>query len=284
MSRERSWQPLDLVRWTAEYFGRHGVSTPRLDAEVLLAHVMGVDRMGLYLRFEDAVRDDQRARFRELVKRRAVDRVPVAYLTGVHEFWSLQIKVTPDVLIPRPETELLVETVRDLRPSLVAEIGTGSGALAAALARELPEAAILAVERSRPALSVARENLELLGVSERVTLVEGEGLGPVGPGFETIVSNPPYVRRAEIAELAPEVRHEPREALDGGADGLDLVRELCHEAPSRLARPGHLALEVGAGQAADVEELMREAGAIQVERVRDLAGIERVVLGRFGGD
>ena len=126
MSRGTSWQPLDLVRWTADYFQRHGIATPRLDAEVLLAHELGVDRMGLYLRFEEIVRDDQRARFRELVKRRAVDRVPVAYLTGFREFWSLPIKVTPDVLIPRPETELLGETLRELRPSRVAEIGTGS--------------------------------------------------------------------------------------------------------------------------------------------------------------
>ncbi|MEE2703533.1 MAG: peptide chain release factor N(5)-glutamine methyltransferase [Myxococcota bacterium] len=283
MSRGTSWQPLDLVRWTADYFQRHGIATPRLDAEILLAHALGVDRMGLYLRFEEIVRDDQRARFRELVKRRAVDRVPVAYLTGFREFWSLPIKVTPDVLIPRPETELLVETLRELRPSRVVEIGTGSGALAAALARELPEAAILAVERSRSALAVARENLEALGVSERVTLIQGDGLGAVGPGFDTLVSNPPYVPTSELAELPPEVQHEPREALDGGADGLDLVRELCREAPSRLADSGTLALEVGAGQAPCVSELMLLAGATGVESIRDLAGIERVVLGRFGG-
>lgn len=284
MSRERSWQPLELVGWTADYFERHGVASPRLDAELLLARVLGVDRMGLYLRFEEEVRDDQRAQFRELVKRRAIDRVPVAYLTGVREFWSLEFKVTPEVLIPRPETELLVQTVSGLRPSRVAEIGTGSGAIASALALELPEVSILAVERSRPALSVARENLEALGVAERVMLVEGDGLGPVGPGFEVIVSNPPYVPGAEIAELEPEVQHEPREALDGGPDGLRLIRELCRDAPSRLVGSGRLVLEVGAGQAPPVSQLMREAGAAGIETVRDLAGIERVVTGRFGRD
>lgn len=284
MSRERSWQPLELVGWTADYFERHGVASPRLDAELLLARVLGVDRMGLYLRFEEEVRDDQRAQFRELVKRRAIDRVPVAYLTGVREFWSLEFKVTPEVLIPRPETELLVQTVSGLRPSRVAEIGTGSGAIASALALELPEVSILAVERSRPALSVARENLEALGVAERVMLVEGDGLGPVGPGFEVIVSNPPYVPGAEIAELEPEVQHEPREALDGGPDGLRLIRELCRDAASRLVGSGRLVLEVGAGQAPPVSQLMREAGAAGIETVRDLAGIERVVTGRFGRD
>ena len=284
MSRERSWQPLELVGWTADYFERHGVASPRLDAELLLARVLGVDRMGLYLRFEEEVRDDQRAQFRELVKRRAIDRVPVAYLPGVREFWSLEFKVTPEVLIPRPETELLVQTVSGLRPSRVAEIGTGSGAIASALALELPEVSILAVERSRPALSVARENLEALGVAERVMLVEGDGLGPVGPGFEVIVSNPPYVPGAEIAELEPEVQHEPREALDGGPDGLRLIRELCRDAPSRLVGSGRLVLEVGAGQAPPVSQLMREAGAAGIETVRDLAGIERVVTGRFGRD
>jgi len=280
MSAEE-WKLMELVRWTTEFFKQHDVPSPRLDAELLLAHVLDVKRMDLYLAFDQPVAAGDRARYRELVRRRAKERWPVAYLTGVREFWSMPFRVTPDVLIPRPETETLVRVAVDLKPRRIAEFGVGSGCVSAALARELPDAEIVAVDCSAAALEVARQNLASLGFGERVRLVEASGLSGLDGPFDLVVSNPPYVRAGEIDGLAPELRHEPRVALDGGPDGLHAVRCLCAEAPALLERPGYLALEIGFGQADAVDELLRAAGAAAVETFPDLAGIPRVVLGRF---
>jgi release factor glutamine methyltransferase len=277
------WTRMELLRWTADYFRQHGVPQARLDAELLLAHVVGGSRMDLYLAFERPLAEAERAQYRELVRRRAKERVPVAYLTGRREFWSLAFRVSEDVLIPRPETETLVQAALDQKPRRVLELGTGSGCISAALARELPGAEIVAVDVSPRALELARENLATLGLLERVELVLADGLRDLDPAgrFDLVVSNPPYVAKAELEALPAEVRHEPLLALDGGADGLDLIRRLCAEAPALLERPGAIALEVGAGQAAEVGELMRRSGAAGVETKSDLAGIPRVVLGRF---
>jgi release factor glutamine methyltransferase len=272
---------MDLVRWTADFFKQHGVPSARLDAELLLAHTLGAKRMDLYMTFDQPVEDAERARFRELVRRRAKERCPVAYLTETREFWSLPFRVTPDVLIPRPETELLVRTAVDLKPRRVVELGVGSGCVSAALARELPELEIVAIDCSAAALEIARENLARHGVLERVSLVEASGLSGLSGPFDLVVSNPPYVPAGELAGLAPELGHEPRLALDGGADGLDVVRRICAEAPELLERPGWLVLEIGAGQAGAVGELLRAAGAAEVETYDDLAGITRVIAGRF---
>jgi len=272
---------MDLVRWTTEFFKQHDVPSPRLDAELLLAHVLDLKRMDLYLAFDQPVAAADRARYRELVRRRAKERWPVAYLTGTREFWSMEFRVTPDVLIPRPETETLVRVAVDLKPRRVAELGVGSGCVSAALARELPDAEIVAIDCSAAALEVARQNLMALGFGERVSLVEANGLDGLEGPFDLVVSNPPYVQAGEIDGLAPELRHEPRIALDGGPDGLYALRRLCAEASERLERPGYLALEIGFGQADAVEELLRNAGAADVTRFADLAGITRVVLGRF---
>ena len=280
MSAEE-WKLMDLVRWTADFFKQHGVPSPRLDAELLLAHVLDLERMDLYLAFDQPVAAGDRARFRELVRRRAKERCPVAYLTGVREFWSMSFRVTPDVLIPRPETETLVRVAADLKPRRLVELGVGSGCVSAALARELPDAEIVALDCSPVALEVARQNLASLGFGERVRLVEASGLAGLDGCFDLVVSNPPYVQSAEIDGLAPELRHEPRVALDGGPDGLHAVRRLCAEAPALLERPGYLALEIGLGQADAVEELLREAGATEASTFSDLSGIPRVVLGRF---
>jgi release factor glutamine methyltransferase len=276
------WSRMELVRWTADFFRQHGVAQPRLDAEVLLAHVVGGTRLDLYMAFDRPLEEAERARYRELVRRRAKERVPVAYLTGVREFWSLPFRVTPDVLIPRPETETLVRAALDEKPARVLELGVGSGCISAALARELPNAELVAVDVSPRALDVARENLAALALLDRVELLLADGLRDVAGRFDLVVSNPPYVARAELAGLAPEVRHEPVLALDGGEDGLDVIRRICSEAPERLERPGALALEVGAGQAAEVEALLRRSGASSVQVANDLAGIPRVVLGRYG--
>jgi release factor glutamine methyltransferase len=272
---------MDLVRWTADFFKQHGVPSARLDAELLLAHTLGAKRMDLYMTFDQPVDYDERARFRELVRRRAKERCPVAYLTETREFWSLPFRVTPDVLIPRPETELLVKTAVELKPRRVVELGVGSGCVSAALARELPEVEIVAVDCSAAALEVARENLARHGVLERVTLVEASGLAGLSGPFDLVLSNPPYVPAGDLAGLAPELGHEPRLALDGGPDGLHVVRQICAEGPGVLERPGWLALEIGVGQAGAVGELLRAAGAAEVETYDDLAGITRVIAGRF---
>jgi release factor glutamine methyltransferase len=272
---------MELVRWTADFFKQHGVPQARLDAELLLAHVLGVTRMDLYLAFDQPLGEADRARYRELVRRRAKERVPVAYLIERREFWSLPFRVTPDVLIPRPETETLVKLALDLKPARALEIGVGSGCISAALALELPSVEIVACDVSAPALELARENLAALGVLERVTLVEARELGAIEGGFDLVLSNPPYVASGELAGLAPELHHEPRVALDGGPDGLDVIRQLCAEAPALLLRPGAIAFEVGAGQAPAVAELLRATGAAEVESFGDLAGIARVVLGRY---
>jgi release factor glutamine methyltransferase len=270
----------ELFARTAGYLASHGVPSARLDAEVLLGHVLGLSRLELYRDAGRPVTREQDARYRALARSRACERVPVAYLTGEREFWSHAFRVTRDVLIPRPETELLVQVAAGLAPRRVAEVGVGSGAVAGALARELPEARIVGIDVSAPALAVAAANLERLRVADRVGLVQGDGTAPLSGPFDLIVSNPPYVPSGEIAGLAPELRHEPRLALDGGPDGLDFVRRLAREAPD-LAPGGDLVLEIGAGQAAAACDLLRSAGAERVRRHRDLAGIERVIEARL---
>ena len=279
------WTSVELVRWTQSYFKDHGVASPRLDAEVLLAHVLDCERLDLYTKFDRPVEAEERARYRELVRERAAERVPVAYLTGTKEFWSLPLRVTRDVLIPRPDTETLVRAAlaRSPAPRRVLDFGTGSGAIAAALARELPESAeIVAVDACERALEVARANFEALGLAARVEVVCADALAAFDGGdFDLVVSNPPYVPRDEIDTLEPELRHEPRAALDGGPDGLDVIRAIAREAPRALASSGgSLLIEVGADQASTVSDLLCAAGLDAVCCHRDLAGIDRVVAGR----
>ncbi len=281
-SAPRSWRPLELVARSTDYLRERGVPSPRLDAELLLAHALGVNRLDLYLGFESPVRGAQLACYRELVGARGRDRVPVAYLTGEREFWSRSFRVTRDVLIPRPETELLVRAVRDLAPQRVAEVGVGSGAVVGALALELPEAEFVALDCCEAALAVAAENLERLGVADRVRLRCGDGPEVLEGTYDALVSNPPYIPTGALPQLEPELGHEPRIALDGGSDGLGLIRRLVAAAPARVPG-GFLVLEMGAGQAAMTQSLLAEAGAREIRVERDLAGIERVALGRFPG-
>ena len=274
------WRPLELVSRTTEYLAGRGVESPRLDAELLLAHALGVRRLDLYTDFERAVGGDELTRYRALVAARGRERVPVAYLTGEREFWSRPFVITRDVLIPRPETELLVQTVKDLAPRRIAEVGVGSGVVIATLACELPDAELVGVECCPQALAVAEDNLNRLEVQERVLLVLGDGPEALAGGFDVLVSNPPYVPSEELDGLAPELGHEPRLALDGGSDGLDLVRRLVACAQARVPG-GALVLELGLGQAETVGPLLRDAGAERVEELRDLAGIERVIAAHF---
>lgn len=279
MNKSEAWTILEVLRWTTGYLQDKGVPTPRLDAEVLLAYCLGLERVGLYLDYERPLKPAELARYRELVRRRAA-REPVAYIRGLKEFWSLEFEVSPAVLIPRPETELLVEEAlalaRPLGEPRVVEVGTGSGAVAVVLARELKRA-VTATDNSPEALAVARRNAAKHGAE--VEFIEADLLSPFGEGaFDLVVSNPPYVPRPDFA-TPPELSFEPRGALDGGEDGLEVVRQLTRQAPRVLAPGGWLLLEVGLGQAPETTRLMEAAGFRDVAGVPDLAGIERVVTG-----
>ncbi len=282
-SNKPGWTVLELLRWTTTHFAAKGIDTARLDAELLLAFALHCDRLRLYLEFEKPVTADERARFRALVRRRGEERVPVAYLTGLREFWSLPLTVTPDVLIPRPDTETLVAAVLTRRPDREAELalfdlGTGSGAIALALATERPRAAVTASDVSEAALAVARKNAEELGLAERIRLLVGDGFAPVaGERFDVIASNPPYVAEADASGLEPELRHEPRLALFQPGDGSGLLRRIAAEAGRYLAPGGLLALELAPAQANDVTQCLVAAGFAEVAEHRDLAGRIRAV-------
>jgi release factor glutamine methyltransferase len=251
-----------------------GVDTPRLDAEVLLAHALGVDRARLVIDRDLAVEGPAVRAFQDAVRRRSVEREPVAYITGVKGFRRLDIVVDRRVLIPRPETETLVEAALDLpRGARVLDVGTGSGAVALALKDERPDLTVVGTDRSAAALAVARANAARLGLD--VAFVEGDLLA--GREADAVVSNPPYVEDA--AELQPEIaRHEPPVALYAGPEGLTVIRRLVAQAAASPVR--FVALEVGMGQAAEVAEVLRAAGFGAVQTRRDLAGVERVVAGR----
>jgi release factor glutamine methyltransferase len=252
-----------------------GVETPRLDAELLLSEATGWDRAILAADPGRGVPAAAARSFAEMVRRR-LRREPVAYILGRKGFRSIGLAVDRRVLVPRPETELLVDLALELRPSTVLDVGTGSGAVALAVADEMPGCEVTATDTSAPALELARANAEALGLAHRVIFLPGSI--PEGAGFDLIVANLPYVAEAEWGSLQPEIAEwEPREALLAGPDGLDAIRRLIPQVGS-----GALALEVGEGQADRVGSLMAEAGFGGIERCRDLAGIERVVWGRRG--
>jgi release factor glutamine methyltransferase len=252
-----------------------GVETPRLDAEVLLAHALGVERLTLVTDRERRVEGPAVRAFQDAVRRRSVQREPVAYITGVKGFRHLDLRVDGRVLIPRPETETLVEAALDLpRGARVVDVGTGSGAVALALKDERPDLDVVATDTSADALMVARANAARLGLE--VAFVEGDLLATVG-NVDAVVSNPPYVEDGAALQLEI-ARHEPAVALYAGPEGLTVIRRLVTQVAASRAR--FVALEVGMGQAADVAGVLREAGFAEIETRRDLAGIERVVAGR----
>jgi release factor glutamine methyltransferase len=254
-----------------------GVETPRLDAELLLAEAVGGDRATLAATPEAPVEPAAARAFGQMVRRR-VAREPLAYVTGRRAFRRLELKVDSRALIPRPETELLVEIALELRPERVLDVGTGSAAVALAVADELPTADVVATDSSGDALALAVENAARLGLADRVRFQAGSV--PQGERFDLVLANLPYVREDEWGSLQPEItRYEPREALIGGPEGLDAIRALLAPPPECDA----IALEVGADQAGEVDQLVRAAGFASAERRRDLAGIDRVVLGRRAG-
>ncbi|HSA59255.1 MAG TPA: peptide chain release factor N(5)-glutamine methyltransferase [bacterium] len=273
------WTSLKLIQWTAGHFEKKGIPNPRLDAELLLAYVLKCQRVDLYTGFEKTVSEKHLAEFKALIERRAT-REPLQYITGETEFWGLKIKVTPEVLIPRPETELLVEEALKNAPPAgdVLDIGTGSGCIAIALAKNLPGAKIVATDISKEALSVAKENAQAHGVADRIEFVTSD----IAPWlffetrerkFDLIVSNPPYIDSSELDFLQPEVsRHEPRSALDGGQGGLETIKKILQEAPDFLKIKGRLLMEVGEGQA---ERLKKD---FPCEIRRDYSGVERLII------
>jgi len=266
-------------------------SAEPLDAYILLGHVLDAGRAQLLAHPEQALTPEQAIRFQDVITRRAAG-TPIAYLIGTHPFYNLpeDLIVTPDVLIPRPETEHLIEAAlawaADHRVTRVADIGTGSGAIAVTLARALPGAHVWAVDISVAALAVARRNAVRYDVQGRMTLVEGDLLAPLleqGTTCAMVVANLPYIASEEVDTLAV-TEHEPRLALDGGADGLDLIRRLLADVPRVLATPGLLLLEIGTGQGEQVAALTEQAlpGA-QVDIVYDLAGHDRIIRAQRGG-
>lgn len=277
------WTTLKVLTWTTGYLAEKGVENARREAEWLLCEATGLDRVGLYLNFDKPMNDDELAAYRALVTRRG-KREPLQHILGSQEFDGLSFLVTPAVLIPRHDTETLLEQALQHapHPHSVLDIGTGSGCIAIALARRLPEAQVTAVDLSVEALALAQRNAELHGAA--VEFLQGSFFGPVaGRRFDLIVSNPPYITSADLLALQPEVRdHEPILALDGGPDGLTAYRAIVSQAAAHLEPNGWLLLEVGAGQATDVAALLAQAGFGGIITITDPGGIERVVGGRYG--
>jgi release factor glutamine methyltransferase len=282
------WTVGRLLEWTADYLKQHGSASPRLEAEVLLAHARGCQRIELYTSFGDSATEALRTKFRELVRRRA-EGMPVAYLVGHREFYSLDFRVTPDVLIPRPETELLVMTVLDRikahppvdRPLEFADVGTGSGIIAITAARHAPSVRVTALDVSVAALAVARDNAQRLGVAERIAFVESDLLAGIDSArkFDCIASNPPYVSTAELADLPREVKaYEPELALAAGPSGTSVIERLIPQAAERLASAGTLLLEISPMLQQRVESLIASDERLQPgPTIKDLAGLARVV-------
>ena len=289
-SNDETWTILKLLEWTTPFLEKKGSPSPRLDAELLLSFVTGLERIHLYTQFDRPLVPDELARYRELIARRSRG-TPVAYLLGEKPFWSLDLKVDPRVLIPRPDTETLVQAALKSLPDgprRVIDIGTGSGAIALAIAAERPDAHLAATDISADALAVARENAALNDLEDRVTFLEGDLFAPfaipeVGDLWipaDMIVSNPPYIGESEKPSLDRSVLDfEPHGALFAGPDGLDVLRRLVLAAHEHLRPGGALLVEIGFTQGAAVADLFADAGFAGVAIEKDLAGQDRVVYG-----
>lgn len=283
-SSPEQWTVRRILEWTTAHLSKHGSESPRLDAEILLAHARKCARIELYTKFNEVLTDEQRSTMRELVQRRAKAE-PVAYLVGHREFYGLPFRVTADVLIPRPDTETLVMELLSLAKSVtsprILDVGTGSGCIAVAIASNLKSAQVTAIDLSDAALEVAKSNAKANKVADQITFLAGDGYGPLPPEaqFDFIVSNPPYVAEGELDQLQPDVRlHEPKLALVSGGDGLDLARRLIQEAPEHLVAGGGLLLEIAPEQAKTVQDLMQADGRYRNVRIlKDLSGLARVI-------
>ena len=276
---------LEVIQRSTEFLQRHGVDSPRLQIELLLAHVLKLPRLQLYLNHDRALADAELAALRALVQRRAKHE-PLQHLVGSTSFFGLEIAVSPAALVPRPETETLVELAltalaKSTSPQpAILDFGTGTGCIAIALTAKVPTAFVHALDISDTALALARGNAERNALSGRIAFHLGDGFPALPPElrFDLIVSNPPYIPHTEIATLQPEVRDfDPRLALDGGADGLDFYRRLASEAPARLNASGGFFAEFGDGQEDSVQRIFTQAGWQRVVIHRDLSGRPRVI-------
>jgi release factor glutamine methyltransferase len=280
-----AWTTLKLVAWTQDFFAKKGIDAPRLTAELLLAHALSCDRVRLYLDFDKPLGEAELTRFRDLVRRRG-DGEPTAYLVGAKHFYGRAFRVDPRVLVPRPETELVLEAALAALPAggRALDLCTGSGCLAISLALEQPGALVTATDVSADALAVARENAAALGAA--VEFAQGDLWAAVHDGAERsdlIVSNPPYIPAKELASLPREVRREPCIALDGGEDGLSVLRRIVAGAPERLRPGGSLCVEMHESHAHVLPRLCLEAGFERAEARRDLAGLPRFTVAVMAG-
>ena len=288
MSDSSTWTIGRLLEWTTDYLKQHGSSSPRLDAEVLLAHAHGCERIELYTAFKDEADDVLRQEFRELVKRRA-EGSPVAYLVGVREFYSMEFQVNSDVLIPRPETEFVLLQLFDLvkdsnrseSPLNIADVGTGSGNLACCIAKHLPNATVLAIDIQEAALQVARQNADQHQVADRIQFIRSDLFAEVDATqkFDYIVSNPPYIGEGERSTLPNDVvDQEPESALFAGPTGLEILEQLLQQSAERLHSGGWLISELSPIIAAGAKEMAQSGGAYtDVSLVDDLAKLPRVL-------
>lgn len=281
---DETWTPLKVLDWTSSFLLERGVENARLEAEWMLCAATGLERIGLYLNFDKPLSEIELAGYRSMVARRG-RREPLQHILGSQEFDGLEFIVTPSVLIPRHDTELLVTTAAEKSPACgsLLDIGTGSGCIAISLAKRLPTATVTATDISPDALTVARQNARQHNVVVKFLL--GSFYQPVaGCRFDLILSNPPYIPTAEIETLQPEVKnHDPRLALDGGADGLDAYRQLIKDGPEHLNAGGWLLLEAGAGQGGELSRLLIERGFDDILSLQDNAGHQRVLGGRWHG-
>ena len=283
MGKKDVWTISSLLNWTVNYFKSKNIQSARLDAEVLLSHVLRQERIYLYVHFDEPMEQNELSKFREYVKKRA-QHVPIAYIIGEREFMGLPFKVTKDTLIPRPDTEILVENVlnnvdKDKEIEIV-DIGTGSGAIILSLLVNLPKAQGKTVDISSKAIEVAKENAVNLQVNDRCEFFVGDLFAPLnGNKFDLIVSNPPYIPQKDIATLEDDVKeYEPVSALTDGGDGLSYYRRLLSKGKAYIKENGFIALEIGIYQSNDVKQIAMDNGWKNIKIIKDYAGIDRVVL------
>ncbi|HDL84831.1 MAG TPA: peptide chain release factor N(5)-glutamine methyltransferase [Candidatus Acetothermia bacterium] len=279
-----NWTVREILKWTRGYFKGAGISQPRLEAEILLAHVMNVDRLHLYLSPDTPLTPDERARFREIIKKRRSG-VPRQYLTGEVQFYGLRFRIRDDVFIPRPETEELLERALGLVPRdrdlACLDLGTGSGVIAVSLAKYLPRVKVTAVDLSTEAVELAQENAELNEVVDRVDVMRSNWFERVVGKFDLVISNPPYIPEEEMENLPEEVRgHEPRRALAGGKEGMEEIAKLVAGLEEHMYAEATALFEIGDGQGKMVTEEMKSAGLIDIRVERDFAEQERYVIAR----
>ncbi len=274
-----------VLETTEEFFKKHNISQPRLDAEVLLADLLQIERIKLYVNYDYPLKKKELQQYRERIIKRA-QRVPVAYITGNKEFMSLELEVNRNVLLPRPETELLVEEIIEycqksgIKDPNIVDVGTGSGAIMVSLGYHLPEAKILGIDISSKALEVARKNIKKYDLEKRLKVIKGDLLKPLiklnKKNVDIIVSNPPYIKSSEISKLAPEIKSEPRLALDGGDKGIDIYKRLIPEAKKVLNKKGLIFLEIGAEQAQFLKDLLKHWKNVKIKK--DYAEYDRIVI------